>query len=134
MLCPTLCHPMDCRVPGFPVLHYLPEFTQALVRWVGDATNHLILYWPLLFLPSIFPSITVFSSESTLHITWPKYWSCRISPFNEYSGLFPLGLTGLISLLSKGISRIFSSTTVWKHQLLALSLLTSLSPNSPIYI
>ena len=59
-----------------------------------------------------------FSSESVLHIRWPKYWSFRvsISPSNEYSRLIPLGLTGLISLLSKGLSRVFSSTTVWKLQ------------------
>ena len=59
-----------------------------------------------------------FSSESVLHIRWPKYWSFRvsISPSNEYSRLIPLGLTGLISLLSKGLSRVFSSTTVQKHQ------------------
>ena len=68
-------------------------------------SNHLILYRPLLFLPSIFPSIRVFSNESTLPSRWPKYWSFSfsISPSNEYSGLFPLGLTGLISLLSKGL-------------------------------
>ena len=66
--------------------------------------NHLILCWPPL-LPSIFPSIRVFSSESALHIRWPKYWSFSfsISPSNEYSGWFPSGLTGLISLLSKGL-------------------------------
>ena len=69
-------------------------------------SNHLILCCPLLLLPSIFPSIRVFSNDSVLHIRWPKYWSFSfsISPSNEYSGLFPLGLTGLISLLSKGLS------------------------------
>ena len=73
--------------------------------------NHLVLCHPLLLLPSIFPSIRLFSKESVLHIRWPKYWSFSISPSNEYSG-FPLGLTRLISLHSKGLSRIFSSTTV----------------------
>ena len=71
--------------------------------------NHLILCRPLFLLPSIFPSIRVFSSESALHIRWPKYWSFSfsfsISPSNECSGLFPLRLTGLISLQSKGLSR-----------------------------
>ena len=78
--------------------------------------NHLILCWPPL-LPSIFPSIRVFSSESALHIRWPKYWSFSfsISPSNEYSGWFPSGLTGLISLLSKGLSRVFSSAIIQKH-------------------
>ena len=79
-------------------------------------SNHLILCHPLL-LPSIFPSIRVFSNESALRLRWPKYWSFSISPSNEYSGLIiPLRLTGLISLLSKGLSRVFSSTTVQKDQ------------------
>ena len=81
-------------------------------------SNHLILCHPLLFLPSIFPSIRVFSSESIPYIRWPKYWSSSfsISPSNEYSGLILLGWTGLISLQSKGLSRVFSNTTVQKHQ------------------
>ena len=80
--------------------------------------NHLILCRPLLLPPSIFPSIRVFSNESVLHTKRPKYWSFSfsINPFNEYSGLCPLGLTGLISLKSKGLSRVFSNTTVQKHQ------------------
>ena len=74
----------------------------------------------LLLPPSIIPSIRVFSSESALPIRWPKYWSFSlcISPSNVYSGLIPLGLTGLISLLSKGLSRIFYSTTIQKYQFL----------------
>ena len=77
-------------------------------------SNHLILCCPLLLLPSIFPSIRVFSSESVLRIRWPKYWSFSfsISSSNEYS----LGLTSLISSLSKGLSRLFFNTTVQKHQ------------------
>ena len=76
-------------------------------------SNHLILYHPLLLLPSVFPSIRVFSSELALCIRWPKYqvFSFSISPSNEYSGLISFILTDLI-LLSKGLSRIFSSTTV----------------------
>ena len=79
---------MDCSVPGLPVHHQLPEFIQTHVHWVGDAIQHLILCHPL-FLPSIYPSVTVFSSESVLCIRWPKYWSFSfiISPFNEYLGL-----------------------------------------------
>ena len=72
MLCPTLCNPMDYSMPGFPVLHYLPEFAQLHVHWVADA-NHLIICYPLLLLPSIFPSIRVSSSGLVLHIKWPKY-------------------------------------------------------------
>ena len=80
------------------------------------SSNHLIFCHPLLLLPSIFPSIRVFSNESALHIRWPKYWSVSfILPVN-IQGWFPLGLTSLISLLSKGLSRVFSNTTVWKHQ------------------
>ena len=81
-------------------------------------SNHLILCRPLLLLPLIFPSIMVFSNESVLHIRWPRYWSFsfNISPSNEYSGLFPLGLTGWISLQSKGVSRVFFNTTVQKHR------------------
>ena len=77
-------------------------------------SNHLILCRPLLFLPLIFPRIRVFSNESALRIRWPKYWSFSfsISPSNEYSGFISLGLTGLISLQSKGLSRVFSRTTV----------------------
>ena len=81
-------------------------------------TNHLILCHPLLFPPSILSNIRVFSNKSLLHIRWPKYWtlSFSISRSNEYSGLFPLGLTGWISLLSNGLSGVFSNTTVQKHQ------------------
>ena len=81
-------------------------------------SNYLILCCPLLLLPSIFPSIRVFSDESVLGIRWPEYWSFsfNISPSNEYSGLFSLGWTGLISLQSKGLSRVFFNTSVQKHQ------------------
>ena len=81
-------------------------------------SNHLILCHRLLLLPSIFPSIRVFSNELALCIKWPKYWSFSfsISPSNEYSGLIPLGWTGWISLQSKGLLRVFSNTTVQKHQ------------------
>ena len=86
--------------------------------------NHLILYHPLLLLPSIFPSIRVFSNESGLHIRWLKYWSFSfsISPSNEYSGLISFRMVGLISLQSRGLSRVFSNTTVQKHQFLGAQL------------
>ena len=79
-------------------------------------SNHLILCNPLILWPSIFPSIKVFSNELALRIRWPKYWSFSISPFDVYSGFISLGLTGLNSLQSKGLSRVFSSTTIQKHQ------------------
>ena len=80
---------MDCNMPGFPVLHYLPEFVQIHVHWVNDANNHLILCHSFLLLSTIFPSIRVFSIESALRIRWPKYWSFSfsMSPSNECSGL-----------------------------------------------
>ena len=81
---PTLCNPMDSSTPGSPFYHQLPELTQTHVHWVGDAIQ-LILYLPLLLLPSVFPSIRVFSNESVFLIRWPKYWSFNfsISPSNE---------------------------------------------------
>ena len=83
-------------------------------------SNHLILCHTCIFLPSTFPSSRVFSSESCLLIKWPKYWSFSfsISPSKEYSGLISFKLTGLISLLSKGFSRVFSSTHSSKTSIL----------------
>ena len=87
--CPTLWDLMDCSTPHFPVLQYLLEFAQSHVHCLGDAIQPYHPVHPLLFLPSIFPSIRVFSHESALLIRWPKYWtfSFSISPSNEYSGL-----------------------------------------------
>ena len=95
---------MNSSTPGFPVLHYLPEFAQTHVHWVGDD----ILCHPLLLLPSLFPSNSVFSNESALPIRWPKYWSFSfsISPSNEHAGLISLALTGLVSFQSKGLSSL----------------------------
>ena len=86
--------------------------------------NHLILCCPLLLLPSIFPGFTMFSNESVLRIRWQKYcsFSFSISPSNEYSERSPLGWTGWISLQSKGLSRVFSNTTVQKHQFFSAQL------------
>ena len=96
-------------------------------------SKHLILCSPLLLLPSTFPSIRVFSKES-VRIRWPKYWSFKfsISPSNEYSGLISLGWTAWISLQSKGLSRVFSNTTVQKHQFFGAQL--SSQSNSHIHI
>ena len=87
--CPTLCNPMDCSMPGFPVHHQLPELLKLMSIESVMPSNHLILCCPFLLLPSILPNIRVFSNESVLHIRWPKYWSFSfsISPSNEYSGL-----------------------------------------------
>jgi len=116
--CPTLCDPMDSSTPGFPVLHYLPEFAQIHVHWVSDAiqpSHPLLPPSPPAF---IFPNIRVFSNELALHIRQPKYWSFSLAsvlPMN-IQGWFPLELMGLISLQSKELSRVFSSTTILKHQ------------------
>ena len=101
-LCLTFCAPMDCSTPGFPVHHQLPELAQTHVILLVMPCNHLILCHPLLLLPSIFPSIRVFSNESVLRIRWPKYWSFSfsISPSNEYSGLisFRIHWLGLLAV------------------------------------
>ena len=80
---------MNCSTPGLPVHHQCPESTQPMSIELVVPSNHLILSHPLLLLPSIFPSIRVFSYESALHIRWPKYWSFsfNISPSNEHQGL-----------------------------------------------
>ena len=80
------------------------------------AFKHLIVCHPLLLLPSIFPSIRVFSNESVLLIGWPKNWSFSFSISSSNQDWFLLGLTGLISLQFKALSRVFSNTTVQKHQ------------------
>ena len=78
-LCPTLCEPMNRSTPGLPVHHQLPEFTQAHIHRVSDASSHLILCHSLLLLPLIPPSIKVFSNESTRRMRWAKYWSFSFS-------------------------------------------------------
>ena len=95
-------------------------------------SNHLLLCHPLLFMPSIIPSIRVFSIESVLCIRWSKYWSISfsISLSNGYSGLISFRTAGLISLLSKELSKV-SSTTVQKHQLFSAQ--PSLWSNSHIH-
>ena len=85
----TLCDPTDCIMPGSSILHYLLELVQIHVIELVMLSNHLILCYLLLLLPSIFPGIKVFSNESALCFRWPKYWSFSfsISLTSEYSGL-----------------------------------------------
>ena len=104
--CLTLCNPMHCSMPGSFVLHYLPEFAQIHVLESVMLSNHLILCRPLLLLPSIFPSTRVFSSESALHIRWPKYRSFSISPSSEYSGLISLRIDWFDFLAAQRILKI----------------------------
>ena len=103
--CPTFCDPMDCSMPGFPVHHQLLELAQTHVHSKSvTPSNRLILCHPLLLLPSIFPSIRVFSNESALCLRWPKDWSFSfsISPSSEYSGLISFRMDCLDLLAVQG--------------------------------
>ena len=104
-LCLTHCNPMDCSTPGLPVHHQLPELTQIQVHWVKWCHPTISSCCPLLLLPSIPPSIRVFSNESALSIRRPKYGSFRfnISPFNEHSGLISFRMDWLDLLAAQGI-------------------------------
>ena len=102
--CLALCNPMNSSTPGFPVHHQLPESSQSHVHRVSEPSSHLILCLALLLLPSIFPSIRVFSKESALHIRWPEYWSFSfsISPSNEHPGLIYFRMDWLDLLAVQG--------------------------------
>ena len=106
--CPVLCDPLDCSTPGFPVvLYYLPEFAQTHFHWVDDTIQPSHLLSPSSPTSSFpFPSIRVFSSESALHIRWPKYWRfsfrISISPSNEYSGLSSYRIDWFVFLAIQG--------------------------------
>ena len=122
--CPTVCDPMDCSTPGLPVHHELPEFTQNHVHWVGDAIQPSHPLSSPLLLPSIFPSIRVFSNESALRIRWQRTGvsdSTSVLPVNTQNWS-PLEWTGWISLQFKELSRVFSNTTVQKHQFFSAQL------------
>ena len=113
-LCPTVCDPMKCSMPGFPVLYHLPEFTQTHIHWVSDAiqTSHLISPSS----PSAFnlsQDQGLFQWVSSLHQVANESASVLLINIQDW---FSLEFTGLIFLLTKGLSRVFSSTTVWKHQ------------------
>ena len=86
--------PMGCSTPDFPVLHCLWSLLTLMSTESVMQSNHLVFCHSLLLMPSVFPSIRVFSNESALHIMWPKYWSFyfSISPSNEYSGLISFGI------------------------------------------
>ena len=102
--CPTLCDPMDYSMPGFHVHHQLPSLLKLMSIESVIPSNHLILCHPLLLLPSIFPSIRVFSNESVLLIRWPKDWSfsVSISPSSEYAGLISFRMDWLYLLAVQG--------------------------------
>ena len=114
--CLTLCNPRNRSTPGLPVHHQRPEFTQTHVHRVGDASSHLILCRPLLLLPPVPPSIRVFSSESTLRMRCPKYWSFSfsISPSSEHPGLISFRMDWLDLLAVQGDSQESSPTPQFK--------------------
>ena len=132
-LVPTLCNPMDSSMPGFPVHHQLLEFTQTHVHWVGDAIqpSHSLSS------PSFFPCLQSFPASGSFpmsHFFASAGQSigapASVLPMNKQDW-FPLGLTGLMSLLSKGPSEVFSNTAVQKHQFFSAQL--SLWSNSHIH-
>ena len=116
---------MDCSTPGFSVHHQLAEFAQTHIHESVITSNHLILCRPLLLLPSIFPSIRVFSNESVLHIRWPQYWSFSfsISPSNEYSGLISFRMDWLDLLAVQGTLKSLLQPQFKSINSLVLSLL-----------
>ena len=121
-LCPALCDLGDTRL-----LHPLlfTEFAQILVHWIGDASDRLILCHLLLLLPLVCPSIRIFSSESFLHIRWPKYWNFSFSksPSNEYSGLISFRSDWFYLLAVQGNQESSSAPQFESINSLALSLL-----------
>ena len=132
--CPTLCDTMSCSTPGLPVHHQLPEFTQTHVHRVYDAIQPSNPLSSLFLLPPIPPSIRVFTNESTLCMRWPKYWSfsLSISPSKEHSDLVSFRMDWLDFFAVQGtLSRVFSNTTVQKHQFFSAQL--CLWSNSHIY-
>ena len=113
---------MNCSTPSFPVLYYLPEFAQIHIHCVNDAIQSTYPLSPLLLLPSILLGIRVFSNKLALHIGAQSIGSSASSlvfPKN-IQACFSLGLAVLISLQSKGLSRVFSNTTVGKHQFFSI--------------
>ena len=126
--------PKDCSMPGLPSIANPQNLPKLMSIEAVMPSNHLILRHPLLLLPSIFPSIRVFSNESALSIRWPKYWSFSFSirpSMNKYSGLISFRTDWLDLLQTKGLSRVFSNTTVQKHQFFGAQL--SLWSNSHIH-
>ena len=131
--CPTLCDPMNHSTPGLPVYHQLPELTQTHVHRVSDAISHLILGRPLLLLPQSLPASE--SSPMSQLFAWGGQ-STGVSASASFlpkksQGGSPLEWTGWISLQSKGLSRVFSNTTVQEHQFFGAQL--SSQSNSHIH-
>ena len=123
--CLTLCNLMDCSTPGSPVLHHLPELAQIhvhLSQWYHPTILSSVITFSCL---QSFPASGSFQMSRLFWKSqkWPKYWSCSIRPSNEYSGLISFWIDWLISLQTKGLSIVFSNSTLWSINSLALSLL-----------
>ena len=119
-LCPTLCDPMDCSMPGFLSITNSQSLLKLMSIESMMSSNHLILCRPLLLLPSIFPSIRVFSNELTLRIRWPKHWRFSISPSNAFSGLISFRTDWFDLHVVQGTLKSLSSTIVQKHQFFSI--------------
>ena len=126
----TLCNPMDCSMPGFPVLTIFRSLPRLMSIESVMPSNCLILYCPLLSLPSVFPSIRVFSNELALHIRLPKYWSFSFSssPSNEYSGLISLRIDWFDFLAVQGTLKSSLAPQFKSINSSALSLLHGTTP------
>ena len=136
--CPSLCDPMDWSTVGFPVIAISWSLLKLMSIESVMPSNHLIFCCPLLLLPSIFPSIRVFSSESVLCIRWPKYWSFsfNISPSNEYSGLISFRIDWFDLLAVQGTlkSLLHHSSPTLQFKSINSSTLSFLRSNSHIFI
>ena len=119
-----LCTPVDCSTPGLPVHHQLPELAQFMCIESVMPSNHLILCCPFLLLPSIFPSIRVFSNESVLPFRWPKYWSLSfsLSPSIEHSGLTSVRMDWFVLLAVQGTLKSVLQHHSQKHQFFCFKL------------
>ena len=131
--CLTLCNPMDCSTPGRAVCHHSQSLLKLMFIESVMPSNYLILCHPLLLLPSIFPSIRVFSNEWALRIRWPKYWSFsfNISPSKGHPGLISFWMDWLDLLAVQGTFKSLIHTTVQKHQFFGAQL--SSQSNSHIH-
>ena len=132
-LCPALCDSMNCSTPGLPVHHQPQSLPKLMSIEMMMPSNHLIHCHPLLLLPSMFPSIRVFSSESVLHIRWPNYWSFsfNVSPSNEYSGLISFRMDWFDLLAIQGILKSLlqhysSKASVLRHSAFFMVQLSSI--------
>ena len=118
-LCPTLCVPMDCRTPGFPILHYLPEFAQTHSHWVSDAIQPSHPLSP----PSL-PAFSLSQHQGLFQWVDSSHQVVKVLElqYQYFQWIFKVDFLqdwlDLISLLSKGLAGVFSSTTTWKHQFL----------------